>query len=243
MAWSTYPITNRSAPLRERLAPALAACNTLRQAIEATPDELAIDWARDLHPTARLPAALVGAMVDPVMTRRIFTELTFPELAGGVWRLDEKQKAVTAALGGFDLPDIASTDLAVARVAAATMRGNFNYHLRQLIDHPALAGWFAVTVPDDGSCQAIRPVGHSPRAERSDLALYQREQTLKAMPAPVRCALIALTAAYSDELARDRFKGRGLKILAGEGAAALWQIEDHALRNSVFGLLASYSGW
>jgi hypothetical protein len=243
MAWSTYPITNRPAALRQRLGPALARCQTLKVAFEAAADELAIDWAQDLHRTARLPAALVGALVDPAMTRRIFAELTFPELLDIMSRLDEKQKAVIAALGGLDLPDIANDDFDVCRAAAAQMRADFNYHLRHMIDHPALAGWFAVTVPDDGRYQAVRPAGYTDTCEPSDLALYQRPQALKALPAPARAALIVVTTAYNDQIARDRFKGRGLKFSAGEGAAALWQIEDQALRNSAFGLLASYAGW
>ncbi len=243
MAWTTYPLTTVSAGIRRRLGPALRACQTLRGAFEATDDELVIDWAQVLHRTARLPAALVGALVDPAMTGRIYDQMTFPEMLDIMSRLDEKQKAVIAALGGLDLPDIANDDFDVCRAAAAQVRADFNHHLRRIIDHPALAGWFAVTVPDDGRYQAVRPAGYTDTCEPSDLALYQRPQALKALPAPARAALIVVTTAYNDEIARARFKGRDLKVSAGEGAAALWQIEDQALRNSVFGLLASYSGW
>ncbi len=58
--------------------------------------------------------------------------------------------------------------------------------------------------------------------------------------APRAMALVAITISSSDSLAGGHFDGVGLKVSAGAGAGALWQL---GRRHHVFGPPASASRW
>ncbi|WP_152415278.1 hypothetical protein [Caenispirillum salinarum] len=191
-----------------------------------------LNWNGHVHHTALLASTMLEATVAPEVAVRVHSDVRWTGICNCMAQMDRDEKAVIAALAGVTRDE-----------AEYPYQGNFNRHLRALINRPTVAPFFEISEQDDGTHYSVRPAGFDRPGGLESLTIIRNRRELRQAPLPSRVVIALLTAAYGNaDLAREAFKGPGLALKAGDAAVALNELPAD-FRNDALLLAATFCGW